>query len=504
MKLRKITRKLALATALATVSFTSVGVLGTSVYAQDGENEVKEVKEETGIIADSEEIESIDAAVDSDAKKQNTKETDEDFLTEEIGNEKPENLDKRDFEEKSPDKSESETLKTTESTEKMQMTDTMKAKDTTEKTPEKVPETTKEENLNGWQTISGKKYYYKDGVKQTGWLRIENIWYYLGSDGIMKTGWQEIGQGTVNPDGKNKKHWSYFGDDGKLREGWQQLGQGTNNPDGKNPKHWSYFGPNGWLREGWQQLGQGTNNPDGKNQKHWSYFGPNGWLREGWQEMGQGTSNPDGKNQKHWSYFGPNGWLRTGMQNMGTASNPDGKNKQHLSYFGENGWLVVSKEFYHNNIHYIADAKGWLTQIKTEHEKALGKAMQLVGQLTNDSMSKREKLLKCYSYIQSTEFKRPWLPHYYGNDWPQKYANNWFDKRSGNCFSYASALGYVAKVIGYENVYCCNGKIHGWAEIDGLIYDTSKGYRGISYDQKAAYDYKKLISSGESYVRVKI
>ena len=319
MKFKKITKKIALVSALATVTLTSGSVLGTAVYAEEG---VGESNETTDLIIDSEKNE----AVDSDIDKQETKVTDDDSLNEKESKDNP------DIKESEKSVSETEKVKETENTDKKQVTDTMKAKDTSAKTEEK--------KLNGWQTISGKKYYYKDGIKQTGWLRLDNVWYYLGTDGIMRTGWQEMGQGTSNPDGKNKKHWSYFGDDGKLREGWQEMGQGTNNPDGKNPKHWSYFGPNGWLREGWQQLGQGTNNPDGKNPKHWSYFGPNGWLREGWKEMGQGTNNPDGNHKKHWSYFGPNGWLREGWQQMGKGTaNPDGNNEKHWSYFGTNGWL---------------------------------------------------------------------------------------------------------------------------------------------------------------------
>ena len=302
----------------------------------------------------------------------------------------------------------------------------------------------------------------------------------------------------TSEEGEKTPHWSYFGKDGIIYTGWHYMGKN----EGEKTSHLSYFGADGWLRTGWQQMGKGTGNTFGENQeKHWSYFGGKGWLQTGWKYL----TKSDGEKTPHWSYFGRNGWLRTGLQSMGTSSNPDGNNKQHLSYFGENGWLVVNKIFTFNKKRYMADAKGWATSVNTEDEKILLKAKKFIENVTDSKLSKEEKFKKCYNYIQAKSvFKSPWIPHYRGNDWPQKYADNYFDTMSGNCFSYAAALGYVARAMGYENVYCCNGKTHGWVEINGLIYDTSKGYRGISYTQKAHYNYKGMISAGESWMRVKI
>ena len=261
-------------------------------------------------------------------------------------------------------------------------------------------------------------------------------------------------------------------------------------------------------------MGQGTSNPDGKNGKHWSYFGENGWLRTGWQQMGQGTSNPDGKNSKHWSYFGPNGWIRTGMQTMGTSTNPDGKCKQHLSYFGGNGWLADNKAFTYNKVQYIADSRGWLTQVKSEYDKTLVRAHQLVAKITNNSMKKKKKLRVCYDYFLKNYFDvRPRTPHYSGQGWHIIYANDIFNNKKGNCYSYASAFAFTAKAIGYDNVYAAHGAQHGWAEINGLVYDPGweKYHKdscfGIKYDTNRANDYKdykKIFSLSNKYARVKI
>lgn len=61
------------------------------------------------------------------------------------------------------------------------------------------------------------------------------------------------------------------------------------------------------------------------------------------------------------------------------------------------------------------------------------------------------------------------------------YANDMYLRGYGNCFSFASAFAYLAKAIGYENVYCCNSGGHGWAEINGLIYDLEQSKNHSNY-----------------------
>lgn len=58
---------------------------------------------------------------------------------------------------------------------------------------------------NGWKTINGQNYFYKNGCPQTGWIKSDNYWYYLGPDGIMRIGWIQV-------NGK----WYYLYNDGKM------------------------------------------------------------------------------------------------------------------------------------------------------------------------------------------------------------------------------------------------------------------------------------------------
>ena len=45
----------------------------------------------------------------------------------------------------------------------------------------------------------------ENGVMQTGWQQVNDIWYYFGEGGSMVTGWQEIGN-----------TWYYFDSNGQM------------------------------------------------------------------------------------------------------------------------------------------------------------------------------------------------------------------------------------------------------------------------------------------------
>lgn len=141
----------------------------------------------------------------------------------------------------------------------------------------------------------------------------------------------------------------------------------------------------------------------------------------------------------------------------------------------------------------------------------LQRAQAVVASITNDSMSMETKLRICFDYVKTYQESRPRMPHYLGMDWPVIYANDMFVNGSGNCCSYAAAFAYMAKAIGYEEVYCCNSGGHGWAEIDGLIYDPewSKwhhvyNYYALSYDTPTDQDYKGAIGARKPWMRIKL
>ena len=424
--------------------------------------------------------------------------------------------------------------KTEKNAEPVKEAEKEKAKKEEAKTEEvkKKEDSAQDDIKQGWvKEDGGFKYYGKDGKPYTGWHKMGKAegettshWSYFDKNGTMYTGWHKMGK----KEGEKTEHWSYFGGNGWLRTGWQKLGKA----DGEKTEHWSFFGSNGWLVTGWKYMDKSQ----GEKTPHWSFFGNNGWLVTGWKYMdkSQGEKTPhwsyfgnkgwlvtgwkymdksQGEKTPHWSYFGSNGWLRTGMVSLGKA---DGEKVAHKSFFGGNGWLVVNKEFTYNKVQYIADSKGWLTAVKSEHEKTLARAMQLVSKITNDNMTKEQKLRTCFNHIRdSYPEKNPRIPHYSGAGWHTLYANDIFVNKSGNCFSCCAAFAYMAKAIGFDNVYAISVNGHGWTEINGLVYDAERerwhkgSYYALSYNtpigtQDALEQYQWIFSAKSPHAKVKI
>ncbi len=227
-----------------------------------------------------------------------------------------------------------------------------------------------------------------------------------------------------------------------------------------------------------------------------------------------------GKNK----YGFKNGTLKTGFQKING-------NKYYFNSSGilqkncivgskKTGWYYVGKKGiidpeYRNGITYKGKdwnvMKGKATKVSTKSDRTLFRALKIVAKITNKSMSKPTKLKVCYNYVKNSYTElNPRIPHYTGNDWPILYANDMFVDGAGNCFSYAAAFAYMAKAIGYKNVYCCNSGGHGWAEINGLIYDPewsrhhSREYYALSYETTKDPNYKGAIAPGYSWMHKKI
>lgn len=132
--------------------------------------------------------------------------------------------------------------------------------------------------------------------------------------------------------------------------------------------------------------------------------------------------------------------------------------------------------------------------------RAYQRARRIVNGITNSHMSKSEKLKVCYKWLIRSNGYGGWRRlSDGGNYWYAINANDLFDHRRGDCISYACAMAYMAKVIGYNNVNVCSRDTrarnhHTWTEINGRVYDSYFGkrrgikkYYGISYKK---YDYK--------------
>ncbi len=191
----------------------------------------------------------------------------------------------------------------------------------------------------------------------------------------------------------------------------------------------------------------------------------------------------------------------------------DGESAPHLSYFDDKGCLVTNNVFDIGNEEYIADDNGWAKKVESEHDKTLARAYRLVDEWTDKGMTKEEKFRICYDHIRDDfpEYN-PRIPHYAGEGWDTTYANDIFVDKGGNCISVAAAVAYVAKAIGFKDVYAVNGGSHGWAEVDNLVYDAEwerhndGSYFGLSYDVSGdgLPVYKYIFGSDNPYARIKL
>lgn len=154
----------------------------------------------------------------------------------------------------------------------------------------------------GWNYIVDKWYYVVDGVMQTGWRQIKNVWYYFNTSGVMQTGWQRVGS-----------TWYYFADSGAMQTGWVL--------DGKS---WYYTDENGAMQRGWLYI-------DGC----WYFLDNSGEMKTGWQYV-------DGV----WYYLAANGAMQTGWV-------LDGKSWYFMNSNGsmKTGWLRYGGKWY-----YLSDS----------------------------------------------------------------------------------------------------------------------------------------------------
>ena len=250
-----------------------------------------------------------------------------------------------------------------------------------------------------------------------------------------------------------------------------------------------YYGSSTYYYNG--KLAQGGINVNGNT----LYF-DKGRIRSGYQTI-------DGKTY----YYGPDGQIR---KNGIVGNSSDG-----YCYADKNGVIDFSYRgaVTSNGVDWIVE-DGKAYKVSDSDDRTLFRAMKLVAKVTNSSMSKSQKLRACFDYLQNNDDyieMNPRIPDYTGMDWMIVYANDIFVDERGNCLSYAAAFAYMAKAIGYKNVYGCNSGGHGWAEIEGRIYDPEWGmhrfnysYYGMSYDEPCDVAYAAGIAAGKPFMHIKI
>ncbi len=156
--------------------------------------------------------------------------------------------------------------------------------------------------------------------------------------------------------------------------------------------------------------------------------------------------------------------------------------------------------------------EGKAYKVYTEAGATWFSAAQAVAKCTDTSMTREEKLRAAFDYIKTAYLEGVLHdPPYQEMDWPVVCANDLFVYGKGDCFSYGAAYAYMAKAIGYEEVYACNSGGHGWAEIEGKFYDpewdmhhNEYNHFGVSPEDACDVNYSGTLMDGVDWMRVLI
>ncbi|MFJ5713600.1 metallophosphoesterase [Neobacillus sp. NPDC093127] len=226
--------------------------------------------------------------------------------------------------------------------------------------------------LYGWKWEEGKWRFFSDGVRVTGWQKIDDKWYLFLKDGFMHTGWYESGSKKyyLNDNGAMQIGWKeidgvlyYFSSDGSVQSGWV-LDRGSwyyLKSDGKaigwqrlDTNIWYFFDSSGVMKTGWIQS-------NGK----WYYLDNSGSMKVGWIMTSGKWYFLDGsgamktgwlKSGSVWYYLDGSGAMKTGWWKSGSAW-------YYLDQKGamKTGWLLLGNKWYY--LQKSGEMKtGWLNE----------------------------------------------------------------------------------------------------------------------------------------------
>ena len=133
------------------------------------------------------------------------------------------------------------------------------------------------------------------------------------------------------------------------------------------------------------------------------------------------------------------------------------------------------------------------------------KAQKLVEWLTVPTQSRHDKLARGFYYLKDDCYESLTRNFSYYDGWHRAMALDVFDYATGSCFSYGAALAYYANALGYGSCNIISSGGHGWAEINGRVYDAEwsrhcgRDLFNISYDE-SGYGGTPAYASSRFYV----
>lgn len=182
------------------------------------------------------------------------------------------------------------------------------------------------------------------------------------------------------------------------------------------------------------------------------------------------------------------------------------KGKYHYYCFNRsNGSMLktttVKRKKYINGIYLQKSGRAAVTKANRKKLQMLVAAEKVRNRITNPTMSKAQKLKKCFDWVQQYSYitKRVFKPE---TDWVSTYARDILVSDGGNCYSNASSFAFLANACGYSKIYVCRDKEHGWTEIAGRVYDPLYAQRNKGGYYK--WSYKKYYAAKKRTIVEKI
>ena len=169
------------------------------------------------------------------------------------------------------------------------------------------------------------------------------------------------------------------------------------------------------------------------------------------------------KINKKWYFFKSNG---------AQAVN-DTKEKKVTYYINKNKNLEAYKK---GSKYYKPNGKK-MTKAQKDDYVTLRRARKIVKQVTNKNMTKKQKLEACFKYVMKFPYRQYRSFPANNKGWVSLYANDHFIRKGGDCDADAAAFAYLARALGYKNVWVCldakpsNPNHHAWTYVNGRYYD---------------------------------
>lgn len=166
---------------------------------------------------------------------------------------------------------------------------------------------------------------------------------------------------------------------------------------------------------------------------------------------------------------------------VGSAKYVSGKDGKALS-----GWQVVSDRLYYasktgklsksKTVDKIPLTSKYYAKTTSERTKLMKESLKIIARITNDKMTRFEKLEKCFNYSCRIKFRVTYYPATSDKDWQIKWANHTLEAGIANCYGFCCVFAGMAKALG-EDPYLIYFKEdhdkHIFVELSGKYWDNS-------------------------------